>query len=272
MSQPDTFIRTERPPSTAIARAFAALASIALLASPAAADSAGAKRILKSMSDYMASQKNLSADFDAGLDVVTTEGQKIEFTASGSTALSRPNKLRATRRGAYSDIELVFDGETTTIIDRGDNEYAQVKAAGTVDKLVDQLRLKYGVELPAADLLMSNSYDELIKDVVDAKHMGQGVIGGRDCEHLAFRNQDTDWQLWVRTGNQPLPCKLVITSKTVKGLPEYTVVFRDWKTEPAREGTFAFTPPSGAKVVAPGELKNISDLPAQAAAKEGGSP
>jgi hypothetical protein len=118
------------------------------MAAPAAADSAGAKRVLKSMSDYMASQKNLSAEFDVGLDVVTTEGQKIEFTASGTTLLSRPNKLRATRRGAHSDIELVFDGTTTTIIDRGDNEYAQVKAAGSVDELVDQLRLKLASNCP----------------------------------------------------------------------------------------------------------------------------
>jgi hypothetical protein len=259
-TQKDTFVRA----------LFAACLTAGMTAASAQAldNAASAKRILRSMSDYMASQKNLSADFDVGLDVVTTADQKIEFTASGTTILSRPDKLRATRRGAYSDIELVFDGETTTIVDRGDNEYAQVKSAGTVDKLIDQLRFKYGVELPAADLLMTNSYQELVKDVVDAKHMGQGVIGGQDCEHLAFRNDDTDWQLWVRTGSQPLPCKLVITTKGVKGSPEYSIMFRNWRMDVPAEGAFAFKPPSGSRAVAPNELKNISDLPASATVKK----
>ncbi len=37
-------------------------------------------------------------------------------------------------------------------------------------------------------------------DVLEAKHMGHGVIDGVECDHLAFRNFDTDWQLWVEVG------------------------------------------------------------------------
>lgn len=230
-----------------------------------------AKTILKAMSDYLGSQPSLSVDFDAGLGVITTEGQKIEFTASGTTALTRPNKIHATRRGGYSDVEVVFDGQQVTIVDRAHSSYAQVRATGTVDQLVDQIRTKYGVELPAADLLMSNSYNELMADVVEAKHVGEGVVGGRDCEHLAFRNQDTDWQIWIRKGGQPLPCKLVITSKQEKGMPEYSVTFRDWRMD-APAGSFVFAPPSGFKPVSLQELKAVSDLPApaQEAIKKGG--
>jgi hypothetical protein len=242
-------------------------------AAPALAQqSDDAKAILKSMSDYLASQQSLSADYDVGLGVITTQGQKIEFTASGTTALARPNKIHATRRGGYSDVEVVFDGQQVTIVDRAHNSYAQVKATGTVDQLFDQVRNKYGVELPGADLLMSNSYKELMADVVEAKHVGEGVVGGRDCQHLAFRNQDTDWQIWIRKGGEPLPCKLVITSKQVTGMPEYSVTFRDWRMN-APASAFAFTPPSGFKSDSLQNLKAVSDLPApaQAAIKKGGS-
>ena len=241
-----------------------------LCATPASADPASAKQVLKSMSDYMASQKNLSTTFDVGLDIITPSIEKIEFVASGNALISRPNKLRVTRRGAYSDVELVFDGQTTTIVDRGGNAYAQVATPGTVDTLVDQLRSQYGIDMPGADLLLSRSYDELMRDVIEAKHMGQGVIEGRDCEHLAFRNQDTDWQLWVRTGDKPVPCKLVITSKTVAGAPEYTIVFHDWKTD-ANTGpsAFAFKPANGSKSVPFAELQNIGDLPPPAPASTG---
>ena len=249
------------------------IAALALPAGPALAQQPGdAKAILKSMSDYMASQQSLAADFDVGLGVMTTEGQKIEFTASGTTTLARPDKIHASRRGGYSDVEVVFDGQQVTIVDRAHGRYSQVKATGTVDQLFDQIRTKYGVELPGADLLMSNSYKELMADVVDAKHIGEGVVGGRDCEHLAFRNQDTDWQIWIRKGAQPLPCKLVITSKQEKGMPEYSVTFRDWKMQPPGSSAFVFSPPNGFKSVSLQDLKAVSDLPApaQAAVKKGG--
>ena len=219
------------------------------------------------MSDYMASQNNLSTQFDAALEIITPEIEKIQFTASGNVSISRPNKLRALRRGGYSEVELIFDGQTTTIFDRDDNVYAQVATPGSVDKLVDQLRDRYGIEMPGGDLLLSNIYDELMEDVVQANHMGQGVIGGYDCEHLAFRNLDTDWQIWVRTGDKPLPCKLVITTKTVAAAPEYTIVFHDWKTD--ANTAFAFKPSPGSKSVPFADLKNIGDLPEPAPVKKG---
>ena len=37
-------------------------------------------------------------------------------------------------------------------------------------------------------------------NVIDAKHIGRGVIDGVECEHLAFRNLDTDWQIWIEAG------------------------------------------------------------------------
>src|SRR5215471_10252328 len=94
-----------RTPSSiwALSRLPLAFTAAALAASPALAQADDAKTILKSMSDYLASQQNLSADYDVGLGVLTTEGQKIEFTASGTTALTRPDKIHATRRGGYSD-------------------------------------------------------------------------------------------------------------------------------------------------------------------------
>jgi hypothetical protein len=221
------------------------------------------------MSTYMASQKNLSTRFDVALDVVTPEIEKIQFAASGSAKISRPNKLRLIRRGAYSDVELVFDGNTTTIVDRADNAYAQIPTPGSVDRLVDLLRGQYGFDMPAADLLLTASYDALMRDVVEAKHIGEGVINGNDCEHLAFRNQDTDWQLWVRKGARPLPCKLVITSKTVASAPEYTIVFHDWQTGANAPGAFSFKPMTGSRSVPFASLQNIGELPPPAPLNQG---
>jgi hypothetical protein len=243
-------------------------------APPSQADPASgqdAKDIVKAMSAYLASQSNLSGDFDAALDVVTPQLERVTFDASGSLLISRPDKIRATRKGGYSEMELLSDGKTATVIDRVNGAYSQAKSPGNIDSLVDMLEDQYGVDMPAADLLMTNSYDRLMHGVVEAKHIGVGVIDGQDCEHLAFRNADTDWQLWVRTGDRPLPCKYVISSKTVVGYPTYTIRFRNWSTGQAPPGNaFTYTPAAGAKQVGFDKMSAIREIPPPAPAPTGG--
>ena len=101
--------------------------------------------------------------------------------------------------------------------------------------------------MPGIDLLLSDSYDVLMSDVIDGHHIGQGVVDGVECEHLAFRGHDTDWQIWIQTGAQPIPRKYVITSKTLAGAPQYTLRIKDWKTDPIADAdAFTFKAPEGA--------------------------
>jgi hypothetical protein len=240
---------------------FMVLAPV-LVASGAHAQDDDAAKILKAMSDYMASQKAISLSFDTDIEVITPEIEKIQFASSGKLLLSRPNKIRASRTGGYADVELVFDGKTVTVLGKNLNTYAQTDAPGSIDQLVDLLRNQYGLELPGADLVISNPYEALMADVITSKHIGQGVIDGVECEHLAFRNQDTDWQLWVRTGDHPVPCKLVITSKATAAAPQYTLTIKDLKTdvEPGADA-FVFQPPTDAKKVDFKALGDIDEVP-----------
>lgn len=228
----------------------------------AQAESGDAKAILKSMSDYVASQTTIALGFDSSIEVITPELEKIQFTNSGGVLLSRPDKLRAHRVGGYAEVELVFDGKTVSVLGRHTNAYAQFDGPGGVDDLIEALRAGHGVALPGADLLLSNSYAVLVDGVLEAKHIGRGVVDGVECEHLAFRNLDTDWQLWVEVGDQPIPRKLVITSKTMNSAPQYTLQVKDWKTdvEPAADA-FAFTPPAGARRLKPDDLVDLDELP-----------
>ena len=225
-----------------------------------------AMSILKAMSDYVSSQQNIAFSFDSDIEVITPELEKIQFTNSGEALLKRPNKMRAQRKGGYSEVALFFDGTTVNIFSQSINSYAQFNGPTTVDQMITALRSGHGVALPAADLLLTNAYDTLVADVLEAKYMGQGIIDGRECEHLAFRNFDTDWQLWVETGDRPIPRKMVITSKTVNSAPQYTVRIKDWKTgiEPAPDA-FAFTPPDSAKKLDPHALMELDELPPGAA-------
>ena len=132
------------------------------------------------MADYLAAQEAISFGYDATLDVVTPEDQKLGLAASGVVTLNRPDKIRATRSAGFADIEMLFDGKILTLLGKNANLYTQVELSGTLDKLIDELREKYKRPLPAADLLLSNPYDELMLDVIDTKDLGSGVIDGVD--------------------------------------------------------------------------------------------
>jgi hypothetical protein len=230
--------------------------------SGARAQDQGAAKILKAMSDYVTSQKTISLKFDSSIEVITPELQKIQFDSSGSVELSRPDKIRATRTGGYADVEFIFDGKTFTVFDKAHNQYAQSQSSGSIDQLVNKLRTEYLVEAPGADLLVSDVYKQMMAGVLDAKHIGRAVIDGVECDHLAFRDHDTDWQIWVQVGDKPIPRKYVITSKTVAGAPQYTLVVRDWKTDVSpRADAFAFKAPDGAKKVAFKDLADVDAVP-----------
>jgi hypothetical protein len=218
---------------------------IAFTAQSARGDDAA--KVLKAMTDYTAAQKSISATFDSDIEVVTPELEKIQFTSSGKLQLTRPDKLRIRRTGGYADVELVYDGKTVSIYGNNAKAYAQAELAGTIDQLVDLIQAKSGAAMPGTDLLLSNAYDEMMSNVIAAQHIGQGVIDGVECEHLAFRAVDTDWQIWIESGARPVPRKYVITSKTLAGAPQYTLRIKDWKTEAVADAdAFVFKPPADA--------------------------
>jgi hypothetical protein len=249
--------------------AVAGMAGTAIV-SAGRADEADAKRLLKAMSDYLAAQKAMSFDYDVSLELVSTQQQKIGLASSGTLTLNRPDKLHLTRTGGFANVEMVFDGKMLTLLGKNTNLYTQVEAPGTIDQLVDVLRDKYHRPVPAADLLMSDPYKELMPEVNDAKDLGSGVIHGTECDHLAFRTKEVDWQIWIAQGARPYPCRYVITSKKVTGQPQYTLDIWAWKTgtEVASDG-FKLDIPASAKKLTPDQVPELNDIPAHFTAKGG---
>jgi hypothetical protein len=253
------------------ATVVAAVAAAVIADVPAArADEANAKQLLKAMSDYMAQQKAISFEFDSTLEVVTKDNQKLGLASSGRLTLNRPDKLHATRKGGFANVEMTFDGKTVTLLGKNANAYAQVEAPGTIDQLVDVLRDKYGRPIPAGDLLMSDAYSQLMAEVTDTKDLGSGVIDGVECDHLAFRTEQADWQIWIAQGSRPYPCRYTITSTKVPGGPQYSVDVHSWSTgADVVTDSFKLQIPAGAKKMNPGDLPDFDELPRIFAEKKG---
>jgi hypothetical protein len=223
---------------------------------------AEAKSLLKAMSDYLAAQQSISFGYDTSFEVVTKDHQKLSLMSSGTINLRRPDKIRSTRTGGFANVETNFDGTMLTLLGKNANVYTQVEVPGTLDHLIDELREKFRRPIPGADLLQSNVYDELMPEVVDVKDLGSGVISGTECNHLAFRTKDVDWEIWIAQGERPYPCRYVITAKQVHQGPQYSIQIRDWKTgNEVAAVDYRFTNATNAKKIDVKELTEFAELP-----------
>lgn len=241
----------------------AALMLLMMAVAPdASADAAQAKNLFKAMSDYLGKQTKMSFDLDTSLEVVTRDQQKLSLASSGSLTMVRPDKVRMVRHGGFANAELYFNGKTLTLFRRDQNIYSTIDIPGSVEHLTEELRDRYRRPLPAADLLGASVYDAMMPDVKDVKDLGTGFIRGIECDHLAFRTDEVDWQLWIARGDRPYPVRVIFTSKKVTGSPQYQVDVTEFKTGgQVSAADFDFVPPPGARQVPPSELKSFDELP-----------
>jgi hypothetical protein len=238
------------------------IAGLALAATGAQATEAEARTLLKAMSDYIGGLGALETSVDTSVEIITPDMEKIGFASTSTLKMARPNQVHLQRSSAFGELTMVFDGAMLTMRSSTLAAYAQVPMKANTDELVSAVEQQFGMAVPGADLLLRNSYAVLVADVREAKIIGEGVIEGQRCDHLAFRNFDTDWQLWIRQGAEKIPCKMVITSKTVGMAPQYTVDVRSWKGNPKfPAGTFAFRPVAGDRRVEVRDLSAADEIP-----------
>src|SRR5258707_7078349 len=74
-----------------------------------------AEKLLKRMSDYLVGRQQFTLKAESTLEVVLTSGQKIQFDSPATLEVSRPNKLRAHRKGDLANQEFFYDGKTLTL-------------------------------------------------------------------------------------------------------------------------------------------------------------
>jgi hypothetical protein len=125
-------MKSAKMPAIVLAVAAAGMASMSI----ARADEAQAKGLLKAMSDYLGAQKTISFEYDANLEFVTKQQQKIGLASSGTLALERPEKFRATRTGGFANVEMVFDGKTLSLLGKnGEGQTTQMSRKSSTRKM-----------------------------------------------------------------------------------------------------------------------------------------
>ncbi|HSU55043.1 MAG TPA: DUF2092 domain-containing protein [Candidatus Dormibacteraeota bacterium] len=206
-----------------------------------------AERILKQACDYLAQSKSFMATAEVWREHLDDSGQKVQFTRTLQLDVRRPDQLHAEIQSGHTDRAFWFDGKALTSLDRKRNLFSVAPIAGTLDSAIDRARDEFGVDLPLIDLAVSDPYKNAMAKVTRAVYFGPSAAMGFQCHHLAFTQDNVDWQVWIEDGPRPLIRKFVIVHKNDPGSPEFTGLIKEWDfSSRISDADFVFEPPEGA--------------------------
>jgi hypothetical protein len=175
-------------------------------------------------------------------------------------AIQRPSRAIGRFESRKGDISItVLDGETLTVYVAIDDIYAYdaTRQPGDIDASLDFLAKQIGVPRQLRDFFSKDLTASLGSAVKSGYYVGESMISGVLCDHLALRGEKEDVQVWIARGDEPVPRRIVITYRQIEGQPQFWVEFTDWDFSPElSDATFTFTPPGDAK-----RIRFFSDTP-----------
>jgi len=200
---------------------------------------------LKDMGAYLLTLNRFHVSTGLTGEVVLADGQKLMHTATADMDVDRPNKLRARMFSARSEREIFYNGKVATLYTPAQKYYSTVAFSENLLGFVRKLEERYAVQVPLTDLFLWGTADAPLDKIDSAMNAGQDFIGKDLCDHYAFRQGKIDWQVWIATGSNPLPRKIVITNRDDEARPQ-SVSLLDWNLKPTfTDAVFTFTPPKG---------------------------
>ncbi|MCP4265748.1 MAG: DUF2092 domain-containing protein [Candidatus Brocadiaceae bacterium] len=207
-------------------------------------------KTLRQMCDYLKSAEQYTFRSQATFEKVAISGQKLEYGETVNVSVRRPDRLHAVVVGDLINNRFWYDGKSITMLDTDLNIYATTHASADIDSALGFAAESLGITAPLADFVVSDPYTDLTQNAKSATYVGLHEINGVKCHHLAFTQENLDWQIWIEDGRMQVPRKIVITYKLEEGMPQYTAVLSDWNFSPhLPESVFAFIAPVNAEKI-----------------------
>jgi len=228
-------------------------------------------KILKGMCDYLAGLQKISAVAQTTTDELGESGEKVQVSARRMIYVSRPdNKVAVDVTGDKGTKRFVYDGKTVSMLDSTKNVYSAIQVPGTIDAALDTLAQDYGVALPLGDLLYKDLYDRLEARTAAGQYIGLHEVNGLKCHHMAFLTQMASWEIWVETGDKPVPRKITIDYGQDAARSRYSAEIFAWTGSPTFTAkTFEFRLPSVVRRIQIPRVTTPTTTPAPPAATPG---
>jgi len=215
-----------------------------------------ADELLKRMGDYLGQAQFFSLSAEVWQDVQLGSGQRVQAGRVIELKVRRPNRLCAEVHSTRRNRQLLYDGSAITLFNRAQNFYGTVHTSGSLDQAIDVASERFGIAMPLEDFIRSDPHKDLLEKATSGADIGPVSVMGVPCEHLAFTQDNIDWQIWIENGATPVPRKFVITYKDEPDSPQYTAIFSNWDfTTKLPDFVFKFDPPAGASKIKVKEMK-----------------
>lgn len=195
--------------------------------------------IVQNMSYFLGSKDEYTFKAEIMFDQLVNSNRKIQYSAEEKVYLKKKGNMTIEYVSDIGGYKLWFDSGQITVLELPTNLYSTATLPATIDQALIALKDKYNFSPALSDFLFINTFRTLTQNVISGSYFGTSKVFGVRCDHLAFVQQDIDWQLWIEVGKRKIPRKLVITYKELPGQPQFIAIMRDWVIEKPITG-FAF--------------------------------
>jgi hypothetical protein len=206
--------------------------------------------ILKSSLDLLSHAQQVRVRASVMNDEVTNAGIKLQRSMDVLLRIKRPDGLAADIAADRYDRTVRYDGKQLAVADMKQKMYATTPAPPTLDAMIVQTREQLDLDLPLGHLFATDTYEKLKAARKTEAYVGLHRVGNDYCHHLAFTQDNADWQIWIVANGAPVPRKIVIDYKNRPGRPQYVAVLSDWNLNASfSPADFKFTPPADAQKI-----------------------
>ena len=209
---------------------------------------------LQRMADFLATVQAGRFTIRENSDEILDSGQKVQVESWQSVAFRSPDRMAIDFISDGVIRRTVYDGQTITVFENGQNVYAQQTMPPTLSETLDVLASKYGMAVPAAELLRPGLMGKLRPQIRSAQYLGAQTIGSDNCQLVTFSLDWADVQIWILDGQKALPRQMVISYKKIPSTPKYVMSFTDWNLSSPQDSAFKMNLPSGAVKIETAEL------------------
>ena len=201
--------------------------------------------VLEGMDAFMGTLDRLELKALNSADVRLPAGLMAAQATEVKIRARRPDAFRATIVGDEQNVELYIVDGSLTVFSPESKYWAQTEAPESVGAALDFALEELDIDAPMSDFFKKDIDEGMLADVHTALYLGLSRIRGVECHQLALRHPEFDVQVWVSTGDTPMPQKVVITSIWEGGSPRFDSLL-NWNVSPTfADETFDFTAPEG---------------------------
>ncbi len=204
---------------------------------------------LNKMSAYLRTIPNFQVKMTTERDDVDEYGQLLTFDGATTYKVKSPDAFAIEVTDADKTRQYVYDGKTVVVFDPKTGFYASFKAAPTIRQTLDLAADRYGISVPLDDLFHWDQGNDQVNALTSGHFVGKANINGQEADHYAYRQAGVDWQIWIATGDKPVPLRVVITASDDPARPQFEANL-SWDTSAqVAADTFTFTPPANARLI-----------------------